>query len=62
MCIAAATKAYEKWANYRLRVRPRCASDEDAEALVVMLRRVLVLDPAARPSTPEVPQDPWFVS
>lgn len=34
---------------------------ENADAIVALLKRVLVLDPAARPTAPEVLQDPWFL-
>ncbi|KZV66362.1 kinase-like protein [Peniophora sp. CONT] len=58
--LAAANRSDEVWAKYRARMRTRCASEEDADALVAMLRRILVLDPAARPDAAEILLDPWF--
>ncbi len=34
--------------------------EADADQLVQLLRRVLVLDPEKRPTIDEVLQDPWF--
>lgn len=35
---------------------------EDADAFFSLLRRMLILDPAARPTASEILQDPWFLS
>lgn len=49
------------WAERRRRLRKHCTDDASADALVVFLRKVLVLDPASRPTATEVLQDPWFL-
>ncbi|PPQ79232.1 hypothetical protein CVT26_000675 [Gymnopilus dilepis] len=48
------------WAERRENLRGGCRDDEDAEALVRLLRRVLVLEPGERPSAEEVLEDEWF--
>ncbi|KAL1757694.1 kinase-like domain-containing protein [Schizophyllum commune] len=48
------------WTERRDRLRGACADDRGADALVDMLKRILVLDPAKRPSAAEIVQDPWF--
>jgi len=50
------------WAERWQRLRRRCADDESTDALVTFLRKVLVLDPALRPTSADVLQDPWFRS
>ncbi|KZV61913.1 kinase-like protein [Peniophora sp. CONT] len=50
----------ETWAGYRQYLRPNCASDVDMEALISLLRRIFVLDPAERPSATDILQDAWF--
>ncbi|KAJ6579417.1 kinase-like protein [Mycena sp. CBHHK59/15] len=50
------------WNEHREQLRKACADDEDAEALVGLLREVLVLDPLKRPSATEVCRDAWFRS
>ncbi|KIJ36332.1 hypothetical protein M422DRAFT_34296 [Sphaerobolus stellatus SS14] len=50
-----------KWWAVRWKLlRPYCVDDQDADALVKLLRKVLVLDPAARPTILEILQDPWL--
>ena len=47
------------WVERWQRLRRRCADDESTDALVTFLRKVLVLDPALRPTAAaEVLQDP----
>jgi serine/threonine protein kinase len=36
--------------------------ETDTDALIAFLRKVLVLDPASRPTATEILQDPWFKS
>ncbi|KAF8956779.1 kinase-like protein [Flammula alnicola] len=50
------------WASRRERLRPNCADEADTDALITLLRKVLVLDPALRPMAAEVVQDPWFLN
>jgi hypothetical protein len=49
------------WASHRERLRPNCADEADTDALITLLKKVLVLDPASRPIAAEVLQDPWFL-
>lgn len=49
-----------EWARRRANLRPGCRDDADADQLVELLRKVLVLEPEKRPTTDEVLQDPWF--
>ncbi|KAL1717696.1 kinase-like domain-containing protein [Schizophyllum commune] len=48
------------WLQSREYIREGCSDDEDTDAAISMLRRILTLDPAARPSCEEIMQDPWF--
>ncbi|KAH7924444.1 kinase-like protein [Leucogyrophana mollusca] len=48
------------WVSRREALRINCADDAAADALITLLRKVLVLDPMARPTAAEVLQDPWF--
>ena len=48
------------WTERQDRLRGACAEDRDADALVDLLKRILVLDPAELPSAAEIVQDPWF--
>ena len=50
------------WAQRWEILRRNCADDESTDALVTFLRKVLVLDPALRPTAAEVLKDPWFQS
>lgn len=52
--------ATEEWERRRASLRAGCADEADADQLVQLLRRVLVLDPEKRPTIDEVLQDPWF--
>ncbi|KAL1687450.1 kinase-like protein [Schizophyllum commune] len=48
------------WTEHRARLRVGCASDEDAEALARLLRKILVLEPEMRPPAAEIVGDEWF--
>jgi serine/threonine-protein kinase SRPK3 len=48
------------WASRREALQPNCADEADTDALIMLLRKILVLDPAARPTAAEVLQEPWF--
>ncbi|KAL1676814.1 kinase-like domain-containing protein [Schizophyllum commune] len=48
------------WLQSREYKREGCSDDEDTDAAISLLRRILTLDPAARPSCEEILQDPWF--
>ena len=48
------------WLQSREYIREGCSNDEDTDAAISLLRRILTLDPAARPSCEEIMQDPWF--
>ena len=48
------------WAETRGALRKGCVDEEDLESLVTLLRKVLVLDPAMRPTAAEILRDPWF--
>ncbi|KAL1698642.1 kinase-like domain-containing protein [Schizophyllum commune] len=48
------------WLQSREYIREGCSHDEDTDAAISLLRRILTLDPAARPSCEEIMQDPWF--
>ncbi|KAF8971371.1 hypothetical protein BDZ97DRAFT_1913862 [Flammula alnicola] len=45
------------WASHREYLRQNCADEADTDALIALLRKVLVLDPTARPTAAEVLQD-----
>ena len=48
------------WLQSREYIREGCSDDEDTDAAISLLRRILALDPSARPSCEEILQDPWF--
>ena len=48
------------WESHREYLRKNCADEADTDALITLLRKVLVLDPAERLTAPEVLRDPWF--
>lgn len=52
--------ADEWWASRWKGVRRECENDEDANALIRLLKRVLVLDPAERPTSAQIVDNPWF--
>ncbi|EJD36082.1 kinase-like protein [Auricularia subglabra TFB-10046 SS5] len=53
--------AEEFWMEKRQSLRPHCSGDADVDELIRLLRRILSLEPAARPSAAEVVNDAWFV-
>lgn len=55
-------EADEWWAERRERILGICVNAEETDALIALLRKVLVADPAARPTAAEVAQDPWFLT
>ncbi|KZV61424.1 kinase-like protein [Peniophora sp. CONT] len=50
------------WQEQRAVLWDVCSPEEDVDALIVLLRRILVLDPAKRPSAADILRDPWFSS
>ena len=48
------------WLQSREYIREGCLDDEDTDTVISLLRRILALDPSARPSCEEILQDPWF--
>ncbi|KAI0630627.1 kinase-like protein [Trametes polyzona] len=50
----------EKWKTRHQMLRPGCVDDMEANALVGLLQKILVLDPEKRPSLEDVLKDPWF--
>jgi len=48
------------WAKRRDCLRAGCVDEASTDALIALLRKVLVLDPALRPTAVVVLQDPWF--
>ncbi|KAJ7201396.1 kinase-like protein [Mycena pura] len=48
------------WGSRRDRLRKACIDDQDTEALIGLLRKVLVLDPSFRPSAKVICRDIWF--
>ena len=48
------------WESRRKYLRQNCVDEADTDALITLLRKVLILDPAERPTAPEVLRDPWF--
>ena len=48
------------WASRREALCPNCADEADMDALITLLRKILVLDPMARPMAVEVLEDPWW--
>ena len=57
------TRADAWWAKHWKVLRGNCGDDasSDASSLITFLRKILVLDPALRPTTAEVLQDSWFL-
>ncbi|KAG6901938.1 hypothetical protein C0995_006460 [Termitomyces sp. Mi166 len=49
------------WASEWRFIRSRCDDDAEADALVALLKKLLVLDPMARPTAIEVLDDPWLL-
>ena len=54
------TRADAWWVERWEVLRRNCADDASTDALIT-LRKILVLDPALRPTTAEVLQDSWFL-
>ncbi|TRM59015.1 kinase-like protein [Schizophyllum amplum] len=52
--------ADEWWGENRPYIRRGCANDDDTEAAIRLLKKILLLDPCARPSPEEIIRDPWF--
>ncbi|KAI0351374.1 kinase-like protein [Trametes cingulata] len=52
--------ADSEWERRRALLRKGCVDDADADRLVQLLRRVLVLEPDRRPSIEDVVRDAWF--
>ncbi|KZT13126.1 kinase-like protein [Laetiporus sulphureus 93-53] len=48
------------WTSRKTLLRQGCVDDKDTDALVRLLKKVLVLDATIRPTIVEVLQDPWF--
>ncbi|KZV69457.1 hypothetical protein PENSPDRAFT_753321 [Peniophora sp. CONT] len=48
------------WAEHCKLMKPLCASDADADALIAMLQHIFTLDLAERPNAADVLKDPWF--
>uniref|UniRef100_D8QLW2 Protein kinase domain-containing protein n=1 Tax=Schizophyllum commune (strain H4-8 / FGSC 9210) TaxID=578458 RepID=D8QLW2_SCHCM len=48
------------WLQSREYICQGCVDDEDTDAAICLLRRILTLDPSARPSCEDILQDPWF--
>ena len=55
------TRADAWWVERWEVLRRNYADDASTDALITFLRRVLVLNPALRPTVAEVLQDPWFL-
>ncbi|TFK68438.1 kinase-like protein [Pluteus cervinus] len=55
------TRADSWWRQRRETLRQNCADDADADALIALLRKLLVLDPTARPTAEQITQDEWFL-
>ena len=53
------TRADAWWVERWEALRRNCADDASTDALITFLRRVLVLNPALRPTAAEVLEDPW---
>ncbi|KAF5309025.1 hypothetical protein D9619_013598 [Psilocybe cf. subviscida] len=50
------------WSRARSQLRKHCESDADCDTLIRLLRRIFVLDAAARPSAADILCDEWFAS
>ncbi|VDB86861.1 unnamed protein product [Peniophora sp. CBMAI 1063] len=48
------------WQQHQTTLRESGLSNEDASALISLLRKILVLEPSARPSAAQILRDPWF--
>ncbi|KAF8902531.1 kinase-like domain-containing protein [Gymnopilus junonius] len=48
------------WASRKKILRPVCHDNDDADALINLLRKIQVLDPELRPNAAEVLHDAWF--
>ena len=55
------TRADAWWVERWEVLRRNCVDDASTDALITFLGRVLVLDPALRPTAAEVLEDPWFL-
>ncbi|KAI0369095.1 kinase-like protein [Pilatotrama ljubarskyi] len=55
-----AQAAEREWERRRAILRKGCADDADADRLVQLLRRMLVLEPEKRPRIEDVLRDRWF--
>ncbi|KAF8910432.1 kinase-like protein [Gymnopilus junonius] len=55
------SEAADKWWASRWGwIRNYCINDSDTDVLILLLRRILVLDAALRPTAEEILGDPWF--
>ncbi|KAF8873458.1 kinase-like domain-containing protein [Mucidula mucida] len=52
----------KRWASYRREMPDVCIDDEDVEKLVRLLRSMLVVNPAERPTAQELLYSPWMVT
>ncbi|VDB86858.1 unnamed protein product [Peniophora sp. CBMAI 1063] len=55
-----ARSADDLWQRHRTALCESGLIDEDAGALIALLRRIMVLEPSARPSAAQILRDPWF--
>ena len=55
------TRADAWWVERWEVLRRNCVDDASTDALITFLRKILVLDPALRPTAAEVLQDSWFL-
>ena len=49
------------WQKRREELRKYSADEASVDGLVNLLKKVLVLDPASRPTAAQVLRDPWFL-